>query len=112
MLQHDCSRGVTSKQVQSVPYAQAGWVPGTTLLLDLAFAAFPDNFGHWAEAILPVYNVLCDPAWPFNTSSGSRQIDTLILINLRREQLAVGSFLLHKYTLHMVPCLRKQRSCH
>lgn len=33
-------------------------MPGVTLIIDMAFPAYPDNFGHWAEALLPVYNVL------------------------------------------------------
>ena len=37
---------------------QAGWVPGVTLMIDMPFPSYPDNFGHWAEALLPVYNVL------------------------------------------------------
>jgi len=37
---------------------QAGWVPGVTLIVDMPFPAYPDNFGHWIEALLPVYNVL------------------------------------------------------
>ena len=80
---------------------------GTTLLVDLAFPAFPDNFGHWAEAILPVYNVLCERAWHASiVSGGSRQIDTLVFVNLRREQLAVRSQKLLRVTLlaHMLVC--------
>ena len=37
---------------------QAGWVPGVTLMIDMPIPSYPDNFGHWAEALLPVYNVL------------------------------------------------------
>jgi hypothetical protein len=33
-------------------------VPGVTLIVDTPFPAYPDNFGHWIEALLPVYNVL------------------------------------------------------
>ena len=33
-------------------------MPGVTLMIDMPFPSYPDNFGHWAEALLPVYNVL------------------------------------------------------
>ena len=33
-------------------------MPGVTLIVDMPFPAYPDNFGHWIEALLPVYNVL------------------------------------------------------
>lgn len=72
---------------------QAGWVPGTSLLLDLAFPAFPDNMGHWMEALLPVYNVLEQGAWKRPLSGGSGFIDTIIFVNLRRKHLAVSHIL-------------------
>lgn len=78
-------------------------MPGTTLLLDLAFPAFPDNFGHWAEAIVPIYNVLSARAWKSSIPSGSStHIDTLIFVNLRREQLAVCSMRLLMMTLTLL----------
>jgi hypothetical protein len=68
-------------------------VAGVSLLVDLPFPAFPDNMGHWAEALLPVYNVLEQGPWrealPAG-SSASGTIDTLIFVNLRNEDLLVG----------------------
>jgi len=72
---------------------QAGWVPGTSLLLDLAFPAFPDNMGHWAEALLPVYNVLEQGAWKSRVAPTSGCIDTIIFVNLRRSHLTVSNSL-------------------
>ena len=70
---------------------QAGWVPGTTLLLDLAFPAYPDSMGHWSEALIPVYNVLEGAAWkpPEQATASASFISTLVFVNLRREQLSV-----------------------
>ncbi len=68
---------------------------GTTLLLDLAFPAFPDNMGHWTEAIVPVYNVLSAGAWraalPDQATASAPHIDTLLFVNLRKEHLAVSA---------------------
>lgn len=66
-------------------------MPGLSLLLDLAFPAFPDNMGHWMEALLPVYNILRQEAWKRALPSGQGVIDTIIFVNLRREDLAVTS---------------------
>ena len=65
-------------------------MPGTSLLLDLAFPAFPDNMGHWMEALLPVYNVLEQGLWKSALPEGSGFIDNIIFVNLRRDNLAVS----------------------
>ncbi len=64
-------------------------MPGLSLLLDLAFPAFPDNMGHWMEALLPVYNILRQGAWKQALPRGQDVIDTIIFVNLRRQDLAV-----------------------
>ena len=35
-------------------------VPGLSLFLDHPFPAFPDNLGHWGEALMPLYSALRD----------------------------------------------------
>lgn len=68
-------------------------MPGISLLLDLAFPAFPDNMGHWAEALLPVYNVLEQGVWKSWVEPSSGCIDTIIFVNLRRSHLTVSHLL-------------------
>lgn len=34
---------------------RAGFLPGTTLLVDFPFPAFPDNLGHWLEIMTPTF---------------------------------------------------------
>ena len=66
---------------------QAACVPGTTLVLDFPFPAFPDNMGHWVEVLAPAYSVLSRGAW---CGRGSCRLAGLLLINLQREDLQVG----------------------
>ncbi|EFJ44348.1 hypothetical protein VOLCADRAFT_106494 [Volvox carteri f. nagariensis] len=65
---------------------RTGFLPGTTLLVDFPFPAFPDNLGHWAEIMLTTYSVLMDGAWRSN-SVGTRggYVDRILLPNLRKE---------------------------
>lgn len=42
---------------------QAGVLRGTCLWIDFPFPAFPENMGHWAEVLLPVYSALVEGAW-------------------------------------------------
>ncbi|GIL87259.1 hypothetical protein Vretimale_1780 [Volvox reticuliferus] len=65
---------------------RAGFLPGTTLLVDFPFPAFPDNLGHWAEIMLTTYSVLADGAWRNNTvGNRGRFVDRILLPNLRKE---------------------------
>ena len=57
--------------------------------MDFPFAAYPDNFGHWAEVLLPIYNFVEQQQWPDHLAGSKRQIDTLVFTNLRKEALAV-----------------------
>ncbi|KAK9837380.1 hypothetical protein WJX84_006958, partial [Apatococcus fuscideae] len=66
---------------------KAGWLPGNTLLLDFPFAAFPENIGHWQETLVPVYNVMSSRDWLQEVQGNSKHIDTVFMLNLRREQL-------------------------
>ncbi|GIL59393.1 hypothetical protein Vafri_14249 [Volvox africanus] len=65
---------------------RAGFLPGTTLLVDFPFPAFPDNLGHWAEIMFTTYSVLADGAWRNNTvGNRGRYVDRILLPNLRKE---------------------------
>lgn len=74
---------------------QTGWWAGNTLLIDFPFPAFPDNMGHWAEVLLPVYSALLTGTWRKHVQGTSQHIDRLLLINVRRDQLQVRHFLIH-----------------
>ena len=39
------------------------WLPGTTLLFDFPFPAFPDHIGHYAELLIPAYSEMLDGTW-------------------------------------------------
>lgn len=69
---------------------QAAWVPGVSLLVDFPFAAYPDNFGHWAEVLLPIFNVLEQRDWSAGSARSIGRVDTLVMTNLRKESLAVS----------------------
>ena len=70
---------------------QASMVLGTTLVIDLPYPGYPDNMGHWAETLLPVFSVLSRETWRRDVveASGSPYIDTILFSNLRRQQLQV-----------------------
>lgn len=61
--------GTTASHTELRLSTQAGWVPGVTLMIDMPFPSYPDNFGHWAEALLPVYNVLAQVRRRFTLST-------------------------------------------
>lgn len=69
----------------------AGLVRGTTLWLDFPFPAFPENMGHWAEALAPTYSVLADGAWRRRCSGAEAcdHVTALLFPNLHREQVQV-----------------------
>lgn len=66
---------------------RAGFLPGTTLLVDFPFPAFPDNLGHWAEIMLPTYSVLAGGhgEWQKAAKGRSRFVDRILFTNLRKE---------------------------
>ncbi|KAG2488504.1 hypothetical protein HYH03_013007 [Edaphochlamys debaryana] len=65
---------------------RAGFLPGTTLLVDFPFPAFPDNLGHWAELMLPTFSVLLAGQWKDDTrGTRGRYVDRILLPNLRKE---------------------------
>ena len=79
---------------------QTGWWGGNTLLVDFPFPAFPDNMGHWAEVLLPVYSTLLTGAWRKHVQGTSHHIDRLLLINVRRDQLQVCQSLVDSMSHH------------
>lgn len=68
---------------------QAGVLRGTCLWLDFPFPAFPENMGHWAEALAPVYSALADGGWRRRAPDGDGRLQAVIFPNLRREQVEV-----------------------
>lgn len=84
---------------------QTGWWAGNTILVDFPFAAFPDNMGHWAEVLLPLYSVLVNGDWRQHVQGTSMHIDRVLLTNVRREQLEVRLACLHAVLLlKMIRC--------
>lgn len=56
---------------------KASRLAGNTLVLDFPFAAFPDNLGHWAELMVPIYNIMQKGDWARENSGdteGSKPI--------------------------------------
>lgn len=72
---------------------QAGVLRGTCLWVDFPFPAFPENMGHWAEALLPIYSALTDSTWVATAGLApeAAHLSSVIFPNLRREQVQVRS---------------------
>jgi hypothetical protein len=69
-----------------------GFLPGTTLMVDFPFPAFPDHLGHWAEIMQPTYSVLANGSWKADAaSSRGRYVDRIVLPNLRKVPSAWGA---------------------
>jgi hypothetical protein len=66
--------------------AQAVWLGGTTVLIDQPYPSFPDNMGHWAEVLVPLYNLLTSGPW----RRSHTHVDTILFGNLQRSQLDVS----------------------
>jgi len=62
-------------------------VPGVTLFIDFPFPAFPDNLGHWAELLLPLYSALSSSQLLQLLKGGHKHIDRLLLLNVRQQLL-------------------------
>ena len=67
----------------------AGQLRGTALWLDFPFPAFPENMGHWAEALAPVYSVLSEGTWRAAAPETDGFINAVVFPNLQREQVQV-----------------------
>ena len=82
---------LASPSPHSAVVPQASYVGGTTLVLDFPFPAFPENMGHWAETLAPIYSVLSAGAWreTLVAAGGNAHIDSILFPNLRRQQLQV-----------------------
>lgn len=64
------------------------WLGGTTVLIDQPYPSFPDNMGHWAEILVPLYNLLTSQQW----RRSHTHVDNIVFGNLQRSQLDVRSF--------------------
>ena len=75
---------------------EAGVLRGTSLWVDFPYPTFPENMGHWAEVLLPIYSQLSDASWrqhAYDSAEGT--IRAVVFPNLRREQVqasAAGCF--------------------
>jgi hypothetical protein len=68
-------------------WLQVCYVPGVTLFLDFPFPAFPDNLGHWAELLLPLYSTLSTKHWQQHLQGDHQHINRLLLLNVRQQLL-------------------------
>ena len=59
-------------------------------MIDIPFPAYPENMGHWAEVLLPLYSVLAMREWVHMVRGQSTVIDRLLLVNVRRQNLQAG----------------------
>jgi hypothetical protein len=94
---HECSRRFTEPRqyantvkrpllITAGSHAQAVWLGGTTVLIDQPYPSFPDNMGHWAEVLVPLYNLLTSGPW----RQSHTHVDTILFGNLQRSQLDVS----------------------
>lgn len=58
-----------------------------TLFIDFPFPAFPDNLGHWAELLLPLYSALSSKQLQQHLQGNHEYIDRLLLLNVRQQLL-------------------------
>lgn len=75
---------VASKLLPVGARPQVCCIPGTTLLIDFPFSAFPENLGYWAELLLPLYGVLRTAGWTQYLKGGSTGIDRIMLTNVQK----------------------------
>ncbi|KAL3143022.1 hypothetical protein ABBQ38_003301 [Trebouxia sp. C0009 RCD-2024] len=86
-------------------HVQTGWWGGNTLLIDFPFPAFPENMGHWAEVLLPLYSALVAGTWRQHVQGSSHHVDRLLLSNVRREQLQAFEWLQAMLRISLAPAL-------
>lgn len=48
---------------QFISNVETAWLPGTTLVVDFVFPAYPDNHGHWTETLFPMIKAFSDGDW-------------------------------------------------
>lgn len=72
---------------------RAGVLLGTCLWVDFPFPAFPENMGHWAEVLAPIYSALTNASWRQRAPDSEGYLRAVIFPNLRREQVQVGAWL-------------------
>lgn len=89
MAARSCLSGATTSKT-ALHCLQSAWWPGNTVMIDIPFPAYPENMGHWAEVLLPLYSVLAMREWTHMVKGQSTVIDRLLLVNVRRQHLQVG----------------------
>ena len=72
-----------------------------SLLVDYPFAAYPDNFGHWTEILLPIYNVIEERTCSQGHAVALSRIDSLVMTNVRKQSLAVSLALSTQSSCHV-----------
>lgn len=62
---------------------QAFWLPGVSVLVDFPFSAYPDNLGHWAQTLVPLFCTLSSLGW--KQAVGGAPVATVFFANLERK---------------------------
>ena len=73
-------------------------------MIDIPFPAYPENMGHWAEVLLPLYSVLAMREWAPMVKGASTVIDRLLLVNVRRQNLQAGG-LFTRFLVNLLPLM-------
>ncbi|KAL4433026.1 hypothetical protein ABPG77_006453 [Micractinium sp. CCAP 211/92] len=91
---------------------EAGVLRGTCLWVDFPFPAFPENMGHWAEALLPIYSALTNGSWAATAGLApeAAHLSSVIFPNLRREQVKDLTWVMDMLRLALRPGLRSPRA--
>ncbi|KAL4858773.1 Translation initiation factor IF-2 [Chlorella vulgaris] len=86
---------------------KAGMLRGTCLWIDFPFPAFPENMGHWLEALAPVYSCLSNGSWMQAAPEAQGGLGAVIFPNLRREQVEGLSWVMDMLRLTLQPGLEE-----
>eukprot|EP00892_Ulva_mutabilis_P000815 jgi/Ulvmu1/10734/UM068_0022.1 len=69
---------------------RTAWLPGTTLAIDFVYPAYPNNHGHWTEALFPMLKPLMEGKWSDHVQGdgeGSPELDRIFLLNAHVDDL-------------------------
>jgi hypothetical protein len=58
-----------------------------SVLIDYPFSAYPDNLGHWAQTLIPLFCTLFSGSW--KEAVGDAPVTTLMFVNLERKSFEV-----------------------
>ncbi|EFN55147.1 hypothetical protein CHLNCDRAFT_134237 [Chlorella variabilis] len=86
---------------------RAGVLLGTCLWVDFPFPAFPENMGHWAEVLAPIYSALTNASWRQRAPDSEGYLRAVIFPNLRREQVQGLSWVMDMLRLTLRPGLKE-----